>query len=82
MDNVIHAKKSLLQKISKVTGIISFVIAIVGMLFLIFIGSDLGDVYKASAGATTFFFFMVGLVLTTMGNTNLPDLKVSGDAKD
>lgn len=82
MDNVIHAKKSFLQKISKISGIISFVIAIVGMLFILVIGSDLGDVYKASAGATTFFFFMVGLVLTTMGNTNLPDLKISSTSKD
>ena len=81
MDKVIHAKKSLLQKISKVCGILSFIIAVIGMAFLLIIGNELGDVYKASAGATTFFFFMVGLVLTTMGNTNLPNLKIDGSKK-
>ena len=81
MDTVIHRKKSLLQKISKVIAIASFLIAVIGMLFLIIVGSDLGEVYKASAGATTFIFFAMGLVFKTMADTNLPILKVSPTKK-
>lgn len=77
MDNVIHNKKSILQKIAKVCGYTSLILAIVGMCFLIFIGRDLSDVYRASVGAITFFCFMVSLVLTTIGNSNLPILKIS-----
>jgi len=76
LDKVIHRKKSILQKISKVIAITSFIIAGIGMLFIMIVGSDLGDVYKASAGATTFIFFAMGLVFKTMADTNLPILKV------
>ncbi len=76
MDTVIHREKSRLQKISTALGIISFIIAVIGMLFLMIVGNDLGEVYKASAGATTFVFFAMGLVFKTMGDTNLPILKV------
>jgi hypothetical protein len=34
------------------------------------------EVFRAKIGATIFFFFMVSLVLSTIANTNLPNLKV------
>ncbi|WP_157470968.1 hypothetical protein [Colwellia sp. PAMC 20917] len=36
------------------------------------------EVFRAKIGATTFFFFMVLLVLSTIADTNLPNLKVGG----
>ncbi len=70
-----QAKKGILQKTSKVVGIICFVLAIVCGGILTF--SDNSDeVFRATMGATTFFFFMVSLVLTTISSTNLPDLRV------
>ena len=82
MEKVIHREKSLLQKISKITGTISFICAAVGVVVILMIGDDLGDVYKASAGAITFFCFASGVVLSTMGNTNLPILKITPTEKD
>jgi len=73
-----HTKKGVLQKVAKVVGIICFITAIVfgGILTL----SDNNDeVFRATIGATAFFFFMVSLVLSTIGNTNLPNLKVGSD---
>jgi len=70
-----QAKKGALQKIAKVVGIICFIVAIICGGVLTF--SDNNDeVFRATMGATTFFFFMVSLVLSTIGNTNLPNLKV------
>ncbi len=72
-----QAKKGVLQKIAKVVGIVCFIVAIIFGGVLTF--SDNNDeVFRATMGATTFFFFMVSLVLSTIGNTNLPNLKVGG----
>ena len=71
-----QAKKGILQRIAKVVGIICFIAAIVCGGILTFSDND-GEVFRATMGATTFFFFMVSLVLSTIGNTNLPNLKVS-----
>jgi hypothetical protein len=70
-----QAKKGLLQKVSKVCGILCFITAVICGLILTFSGNN-EEVFRASMGATTFFFFMVSLVLTTIANTNLPNLKV------
>ena len=77
MDTVIHREKSFLQKVSKISGTISFIFAFIGMVILLMYGDVLGDVYKASTGALSFFFFSAGIVLSTIGNTNLPILKIS-----
>jgi hypothetical protein len=69
-------KKGLLQRISKVCGIISFIIASIGFVVLAISAADASEVFRASVGATTFFFFMVGIVLVVIGDTDLPDLKV------
>jgi ABC-type multidrug transport system fused ATPase/permease subunit len=73
-----QTKKGVLQKTAKIVGILSFIAAIVcgGILTL----SDNNDeVFRATMGASAFFFFMVSLVLSTIGNTNLPNLKVGNN---
>lgn len=70
-----QAKKGFLQKLAKVSGIICFILAIVCGGILTF-SDNSEEVFRATMGATTFFFFMVSLVLSTIGNTNLPNLKV------
>jgi hypothetical protein len=72
-----QAKKGVLQKTAKVVGIVCFIVAIVCGGILTFSDNN-GEVFRATMGATTFFFFMVSLVLSTIGNTNLPNLKVGG----
>ena len=79
VEEVVYREKTLLQKISSVIAIISFGLAIIGMLFLIIVGEDLGMVYKSSAGATTFFCAAMGVVFKVMGDTRLPILKVPTD---
>ena len=69
-------EKRLLQKISSVSGVICFIAAVVAAIIIVIAGSEASEVFRASLGATTFFFFMVGIVLTTMGNTNLPNLTI------
>jgi len=69
-------QKRLLQKISKVTGILSTLTAIICAIYLFTIRDSGDDVIKASMGATAFFFFMVGLVLNTMADTDIPNLKI------
>jgi len=70
-----QAKKGFLQKLAKVSGIVCFILAIISGGILTFSGND-EEVFRATMGATTFFFFMVSLVLSTIANTNLPNLKV------
>jgi len=69
-------KKGLLQRISKICGIISFIISAISMIVLTLYAADASEVFRASVGTTTFFFFMVGIVLVMIGSSNLPDLKV------
>lgn len=82
MEKVIHREKSLLQKIAKISGTISFILAFIGMVIVLMYGDTLGNVYKASAGAISFFCFASGIVLSTMGNANLPILKISATEKN
>jgi len=72
-----QGKRGLLQKTAKVVGIICIFAAFLcgGILVL----SDRNDeVFRATMGASAFFFFMVSLVLSTISNTNLPNLRVDG----
>ncbi|TWX51126.1 hypothetical protein [Colwellia hornerae] len=72
-----QTKKGLLQKLAKVSGIICFILAIICGGILTF-SENSDEVFRATMAATTFFFFMVSLVLSTIANTNLPNLKVGG----
>ncbi|MGB1198334.1 MAG: hypothetical protein ACPG46_04750 [Thalassotalea sp.] len=70
-------KKHFLQKVAKVVGILCTVIAFGCGIYLLTLIDSENKVLKGSIGATTFFFFMVGLVLNTISSTNLPDLSVN-----
>lgn len=70
-----RTKKRKLQKIAKAISYLSIVIAIGCGIFLVTI-DDEETVMRASIGATSFFFFMVGLVLHTIGSSDLPDLTI------
>ena len=72
-------KKHFLQKVAKVIGILCTIIAIGCGIYLVTLLDSEDKVLKGSIGATTFFFFMVGLVLNTISSTNLPNLKVNDD---
>lgn len=72
---VIRTKKRKLQKIAKVISYLSIITAIGCAIFLTIIETE-EVVMRASFGATSFFFFMVGLVLHTIGSSDLPDLTI------
>ena len=71
-------RKSVLQKISIVSAVISFVLAFISgvMLYLRLesVGSD--NPISASLMASTFFFICVGFVLFVMGNADMPSFKL------
>ena len=67
--------KRLLQKIASICAKVSFVAAVICGALLVINLEQASEVYRASMGATTFFFFMVGIVLSAMGNTDIPNLK-------
>lgn len=71
-------KKGVLQKISIVSAIVSFVLAFVSAVWLYFqvqsAGSD--DPISASLMAAVFFFICVAVVLTIIGKADLPSFKI------
>ena len=69
-------KKHFLQKIARVVSYLSSVTAVGLMIYLVTIYDTEEIVLKSSIGAAAFFFFMVGLVLHIISDTNLPDLKI------
>ena len=71
--------KRKLQKIAKVISYISTVTAIACALYLVLMVDGDDMVLKSSIGASAFFFFMVGLVLHTIGSSDLPDLSVKDE---
>lgn len=71
-----QTNKRFLQKISTFCSICCFVIAAIACGFLVINSNGATEVFKATIGATTFFFFMVGIVLHAIGATDIPDLKV------
>ncbi len=75
-------KKGFLQRVSKVCGKVSFIAAIGCGIVLAIYAKDASEVFRASMGATTFFLFMMSLVLITIGNTNLPNLKIEKDRSE
>jgi len=65
-----------MQKIAKVISYICTITAIACgiMLFTVVDPDDM--VMKSSIGAAAFFFFTAGLVLHTIGSSDLPNLKI------
>ncbi len=72
-------EKRFLQKIAKVIAVISTITAIACGIYLATIIDSDDKVLKASMGAVTFFFFMVGLVLNVLASSDLPNLKIEQD---
>ena len=71
-------RKGVLQKVSIVSAVVSFVLAFIAgvMLYLrlISVGSD--NPISASLMASTFFFIGVGIVLMIIGNADIPSFKI------
>ncbi len=70
-------KKGVLQKLSLVSGVVSFILAVVAGVLLYFriesVGSD--NPISASLMASTFFFICVGIILTIIGKADIPSFK-------
>ena len=71
-------RKGVLQKISLVSAVVSFMLAIAsGVLLYLRMESVGGDnPISASFMASTFFFVCVGIVLTVIGKADLPSFKI------
>ena len=71
-------RKKVLQKVSLVSAVVSFVLALTSgtMLYLRLesVGSD--NPISASLMASTFFFICVGVVLTVIGKADVPSFKI------
>ena len=70
-----NKRKSILQKVSLVSGVISFMLALVsGVMLYIRMQSVVGvdNPISASFLASTFFFVCIGFVFIVMGMANLP----------
>ena len=70
-------KTNLFQKMSLVSGVVSFILAVVSAV-LLYLRVDEGsnDPITASLLASVFFFIFVGIILTIMGRCNMPSFKV------
>jgi vacuolar-type H+-ATPase subunit I/STV1 len=70
--------KGILQKVSLVSGYISFLLALVSGVALYLREGPVNnsDAISASLAATTFFFFCVGIVLIIMGKADIPSFKI------
>jgi len=77
VEKVEKTEKRLLQKIAGIIGYICTFTAIILAIYLATIYNTDDLVHKSAIGATTFFFFMVGLVLNVLATTNIPNLKVN-----
>ena len=78
--NDTNCKKSKTQRSVYYLGITSFV-ASAACLVILYLRMDeagLKNTISASVAASSFFFASVGVVLTTIGNCNLPSFKVGG----
>jgi len=67
-----------LQKVALIFAKLSFIISLISAVFLYFKINELGSEHPISASflASVFFFIFVGILLTIVGKTNLPDLKI------
>lgn len=71
-------KRSVLQKISVISAVISFVLAIASSIMLYLRLESLGGDHPITASfmASTFFFVCVGVVLLITGTADLPNFKI------
>jgi len=71
-------KKSALQKFSNILGILSFILAVVCVVFLYFKVQELGMQNPVSASflASIFFFCFIGVLFTVIANANIPSFRV------
>ena len=71
-------RKGMLQKVSLVSAVVSFVLAFASGVILYLrlesVGSD--NPISASLMASTFFFICVGVVLTVIGKADVPSFKI------
>lgn len=71
-------RKGILQKISLISAVVSFVLALTSGVLLYLrlesVGSD--NPISASFMASTFFFICVGVVLTIIGKADIPSFKI------
>ena len=72
-------QKHILQRFAKVIGVISIIIALICAGYLLTLTDSEDKVMKAFYGSISFFCFMMGLVLQSIGSANLPDLTVPKD---
>ena len=72
-------KKGVLQTLSLVSAVISFVLALASgvMLYLRLQIEGIDNPISASFMASSFFFIWVGVVLTVIWMTDLPSFKIS-----
>ena len=70
-------RKSILQKLSSIIGIICFLLAVLCAVALYFKYQELGMQHPISASllATSFFCTFIGFIFTVMGNADLPSFK-------
>ena len=71
--------KHFLQRTAKVVGVVSIIAAFITGGYLLTITDEDDKVIKAFFGSVSFFCFMMGLVLNSIGGANLPDLTVPSD---
>jgi len=71
-------RKGVLQKVSLVSAVLSFVLALISgvLLYLRVETVASGDAISASLMASIFFFICVGIVLTVIGQADLPSFKI------
>ena len=76
--------KNLFQKVSLVSGVVSFVLAVVCVVIFYIKLDDLGFNHPISASllASIFFFVFVGVVLFSIGKSDMPSLKVGASSQD
>jgi tetrahydromethanopterin S-methyltransferase subunit D len=77
-----NKRKNTLQKVSKVIGIICFLLAILCAVILYFKVQELGMQHVVSASwlASSFFFAFIGVVFIVIGNADIPSFKIIGTA--
>jgi uncharacterized membrane protein YjjB (DUF3815 family) len=71
-------KPNFLQKVALTAGKLCFLAALVSGIFLYLKINELGMNHPVSASflASVFFFTFVGILLSIVGKTNIPDLKI------
>jgi len=70
-------RKSVLQKLSLVSAVVSFILALISgvVLYLRLESMGVDNPISASFLASTFFFICVGVVLSIIGTADVPSFK-------